>query len=154
MYHILYSRCIKKYFEFLSRQIIEFLNITFFIGHTFVSDIIFPQDDEGSSDEFDFRIADPPKCANSKIYCENSNLYPFDKIRSFVESRKYTEFWGKDQEIDVLEREELEDKFVCSTYQRIIFPTVYKNIHNKWKYIVNQRNGNFKQGILIDICKS
>lgn len=47
----------------------------------------------------------------------------------------------------------MDEKFVCTAMQRTIFPNVGKNKNNKWKFIVNQPEGVFKQGLKIETCR-
>lgn len=120
------------------------------------SKIIFPDYyDDDTSMELDLRIDGPPKCANGDTFCENFDPYPSEKIQSILEkTSSYREFWGKDEELDVVGRNEDEDIFVCTALQRTIYPKVAKNTNNKWKYIVNQPKGDFRQGIRIETCRS
>lgn len=67
---------------------------------------------------------------------------------------EYREFWGNDESDDMVQRDGPEETFVCSAFQRTIFPNIAKNIFDQWKYIVNQPKGHYKQGILIETCVS
>lgn len=101
------------------------------------------------------RIDSPPNCAKGYTFCENFDPYPSDKIQTILESNlAYREFWGNDEVSDVVERDGMEDNFVCPSLQRTIFPNIAKNKNSKWKYIVNQPEGDYKQGIRIETCQS
>lgn len=116
---------------------------------------IFPDDYDDGPVDVDLRIDSPPNCANGDTFCENFKPYPSEKIQTIMEKNlAYREFWGKDDASDVLERDGLEESFVCAAIQRTIFPNIAKNKHSKWKYIVNQPDGDFRQGIRIETCIS
>lgn len=119
--------------------------------------IIFPEDNyRHDSLEVSLRIRGVPKCANGVKLCENFNPYPTKKIQRILEkSPIYSDFWTKDEEVlEFGERDGEDEKFVCSAIQRTIFPNVGVTKNNKWKYIVNQPEGYFKQGITIETCRT
>lgn len=97
----------------------------------------------------------PPNCAKGQTFCENFDPYPSDHIQDILEKKSgFEEFWGKDEASEFALRDEMEDQFVCSTYGTTIFPNIGKNKDNKWKFIINQPDGNYRQGIRIETCRS
>lgn len=113
---------------------------------------MFPEDNEKT---IDLKVDDSPKCASGETFCENFSPYPTETIQEIIEKKlEFREFWGKDEHSDVIERDGMEDNFICAGVQRTIFPNIAKNKDNKWKYIVNLPNGDFKQGIRIETCRS
>lgn len=144
-------------FVFLVYYFVDIKKLKFVAGFAhYSSKIVFPEYyDEDTPVELDLRIEGAPKCAKGDTFCEDFDPYPSEKIQSILEkTSSYREFWGKDDELDVAGRNEDEDTFVCKAMQRTIFPNVAKNTNNKWKYIVNQPEGDFRQGIRIETCRS
>lgn len=63
--------------------------------------------------ELDLRKDGASKCANGDTFCFEP--YPSEKIQSILEKTSfYRRFWCKDEELDVDERNEDEDTFVCA----------------------------------------
>lgn len=116
--------------------------------------IIFPDSSEVIFEPVP-RIGGPPKCADGKTFCEHFSPYPKYHIQGILERNPmYNSFWGKDEvPIDISNRVAGEERFLCSSLQRTIFPNVAKNKNKKWKYVVNQPEGNYKQGVRIETCR-
>lgn len=65
----------------------------------------------------------------------------------------YDLFFGEDDaEEDLVERNGNSEKFVCASVSRVIYPQGAKNTKNEWKFIVNQVDEGYIQGIRVEEC--
>ncbi|KAI4460182.1 hypothetical protein MML48_6g00008559 [Holotrichia oblita] len=128
-----------------------------------VQEIVFP-DSEENEDE-DLLAPQPffrgrPSCArNGQNFCEHIDTYPHTKLQKLLQKdTALNQLFGVDQAPDeFVNRDGVEeDKFLCDSEQKLIFPKVGKTKENKWKYIVNQgdSSGRYVQGVLIRTCRS
>lgn len=102
------------------------------------------------------KIDGPPKCADGITFCEHFDPYPVYHIQDMLaRNPNYNSFWGKDEvPIDISNRVAgEEERFVCSSIDRTVFPNIARNKNKKWKYVINQPEGNFRQGIRIETCR-
>lgn len=92
-------------------------------------------------------------CTNATVsFCENVNLYPTEYIESVLEKRA-DQFVGFFMEIRPLSIDDTYDEpyNLCETYRRPVQPQMAKNMHNDWRFVVNQPN--YRQTINVEICK-
>ncbi|KAK9679008.1 Spaetzle [Popillia japonica] len=127
-----------------------------------VHEIVFP-DSEENEDE-DLLVPTPfvrgrPSCArNGQNFCENIDTYPHRKLQRLLQrNASLGTLFGVDEAPDeFVNRDGVEeDRFLCESEQKLIFPKVGKTKQNKWKYIVNQgdSSGGYVQGVLIRTCR-
>lgn len=119
-------------------------------------DIVFPDSDESSWHEPLPQIVGAPKCAKGETFCEHFDPYPRDRLKAILQKNTlYKDMWGKDEApIELSNRVGGdEDRFVCGYLERVIFPKVGKNKNKKWKYIINQEDDGFIQGVRIETCR-
>lgn len=119
-------------------------------------EIVFPESGEVIFEPLP-KIDGAPKCSGGKTFCENFNSYPKYQIQDMLlkNPTMYNSFWGRDEvPIDIINRVAGdEERFLCSSIDRTIFPNAGKNKNQKWKYIINQPEGSYKQGIRIETCR-
>lgn len=101
------------------------------------------------------KIDGSPKCADGDTFCEHFDSYPVYHVQEMLErSSIYNSFWGKDEvPVDISNRVAGEERFLCSSIERTIFPNIAKNKNKKWKYVINQPEGNYRQGIRVETCR-
>lgn len=96
------------------------------------------------------------KCARNNTYCENLDYYPRNYIKHVIKDlRGYDIFFESDydkKDDDLIERIQGSDRFVCAGITRTIFPQAGKNLKNEWKFIINQVEDGYIQGIRIEEC--
>lgn len=128
--------------------------ITF--SEQYEQDIVFPDTSEVIFEPIQ-RIDGAPRCADGKTFCEHLDTYPLYHIQDVLRKNPslYSSFWGKDEvPLDIINRVAGdEERFLCSSIERTIFPNVAKNKNQKWKYVINQPEGNYRQGIRIETCR-
>lgn len=62
--------------------------------------------------------------------------------------------FGKDdeEEEEVVERFGDVERFICASINKVIFPQGAKNTKNEWKFIVNQMDEGYIQGVRVEEC--
>ncbi|KAL3276965.1 hypothetical protein HHI36_012330 [Cryptolaemus montrouzieri] len=119
-------------------------------------DIVFPDE----YDVFDSipRIEGVPKCANGDTFCEKFDSYPKHHLKQVLQNKEVIrEFFGRDEESPVIINRHggLAESvnFLCPSVERTIFPKIGKNKNNKWKYIINQEEDGYIQGVRVETCR-
>ncbi|XP_049821104.1 protein spaetzle-like [Aethina tumida] len=113
--------------------------------------ITFPEEDEIIAP----RIEDLTKCSNGRTYCETFDKYPTSHVKYVMrENPVYKALFGEEEESEFITRRDEEETFLCKSKVETIFPKVGKNINNEWRFIINQKDDGFVQGIRVETCKS
>lgn len=68
----------------------------------------------------------------------------FDGINMFFENNY--------DEDDFAFRSESTERFVCAAKSRVIFPQSGQNAKNQWKFIFNQQEDGYVQGVRVEEC--
>ncbi|XP_017772901.1 PREDICTED: protein spaetzle-like [Nicrophorus vespilloides] len=100
-----------------------------------------------------------PSCARGKTFCEDIETYPYDHLsRVLNNASDLKDFFAMDEGggMQLVNRiGEKEDKFLCDSIERTIYPKVAKTKNNKWKYVINQgKKDGYVQGVRIEMCKN
>ncbi|XP_023011587.1 protein spaetzle-like [Leptinotarsa decemlineata] len=125
------------------------------LNSTAVVDVLFPESDEDEPGLILPNIDGTPPCAKGSTFCENFDPYPSEKVKEILEKHKVNkEFFGVDELQDEFgARDDPDDKFVCPSVKSTIYPKVAINRKYKWKYIVNQKEQGYAQGVQVEICR-
>ncbi|ENN81604.1 hypothetical protein YQE_02012, partial [Dendroctonus ponderosae] len=134
-------------------------------------DIVFPDSIADRSDILS-RLP-PPKCADGLGFCEDIEGYPYRHIKKILQERPVLKsLFGQDEHThahhilksrrhlqappEIANRLGDEDeKFVCRSLKKTIFPKMAETKSNKWKFVINQGDEDgFVQGIQVEICKN
>lgn len=113
--------------------------------------IIFPdsgEDEENipSSSSSNFSI-----CTKESIYCENIDIYPRHYVKNNARDFEgYRSYFGIEN--DLVGRFSGSNRKLCDSYTRVIFPQAGINQNNEWRFIVNQIEDGYMQGIKIEEC--
>ncbi|KAF2905846.1 hypothetical protein ILUMI_00328 [Ignelater luminosus] len=109
--------------------------------------IIFPDDHCGPVPE----IEEEPKCSDD--FCEEFDYYPYEYLRCILsKDDKYKSLVYGIDEIPLGYRNGEDDGNLCRSIKMTRFLKVARNKNNEWRYIVNQGNEEYVQGILIEKC--
>lgn len=98
-----------------------------------------------------------PKCADGKSYCEDIESYPYDFVDNLIQkSNLPTELFFKEEVPNkIVNRNSLDESYICASSERTIFPKIAKNKRDEWKYIINQGDKNgYVQGVVVETCRS
>lgn len=114
------------------------------------TEVVFPDEDV----QLIPRLDATPKCAKDTTYCEKLASYPHRFVKDFLRNAQgYDLFFGADDaEEDLVERHGNSERFVCASVSRVIYPQGAKNTKNEWKFIVNQVDEGYVQGIRVEEC--
>lgn len=122
-------------------------------------DIIFPDSFENLFDPIS-KVDAMPQCAGGSLFCEDVSTYPYQQIRDTLRRTKVNSDLFFDDEI-VLPKEIAnrisgiggsEEKFMCKSVEQTIYPKAGMTKNNKWKYIINQNQDGYIQGVRVENC--
>lgn len=119
-------------------------------------DIIFPDSFENLFDPIT-RLEAMPQCAEGGLYCEDIPTYPYHQIRDTLRRTTVNNDLFYDDEVDAPKEianriSGPEEKFICKSIERTIYPKVGMTKNNKWKYIINQNQEGYIQGVRVETC--
>uniref|UniRef100_A0AAR5QJB3 Protein spaetzle n=1 Tax=Dendroctonus ponderosae TaxID=77166 RepID=A0AAR5QJB3_DENPD len=119
-------------------------------------DIVFPDSIADRSDILS-RLP-PPKCADGLGFCEDIEGYPYRHIKKILQERPVLKsLFGQDEAPPEIANRlgDEDEKFVCRSLKKTIFPKMAETKSNKWKFVINQGDEDgFVQGIQVEICKN
>ncbi|XP_045468642.1 protein spaetzle-like isoform X2 [Harmonia axyridis] len=120
-------------------------------------EVVFPDEYDVIFDPLP-RINGIPKCSNGDTFCENFETYPKHHLRQILAQKEsLREFFGKDEEAPFIVNRHggLEESvnYLCPAVERTVFPKIGKNKNNKWKYIINQGEDGYIQGVRVETCR-
>ncbi|XP_044756806.1 protein spaetzle-like isoform X2 [Coccinella septempunctata] len=120
-------------------------------------EVVFPEDYDVLFDPIP-RINGIPKCSKGDTFCEDFEAYPRHHLRQVLSQKEgLREFFGKDEEAPFIVNRHggLEESvnYLCPSVERTVFPKVGKNKNNKWKYIINQAEDGYIQGVRVETCR-
>lgn len=123
-----------------------------FSEHDRSDEVIFPDEDVPLIP----KLNAAPKCAKkSSTYCEILDTYPHRHVQEVLRNgvQEYTLFFGEDEsEPEMVHRIGDVERFVCPSVAKVIFPQGAKNTKNEWRFIVNQMDESYVQGIRVEEC--
>ncbi|CAH1180248.1 unnamed protein product [Phaedon cochleariae] len=122
-----------------------------------LSDIIFPDDEVEAPAPLRLPlIRGRPACASGATFCEHFDRYPSHQLKHILSRHSLgKELFGMDESPDeVAGRDGSGESFVCGSVDNTIFPKIGVNKNNKWKFIINQEEDGYVQGVRIELCRS
>nr|XP_023015839.1 protein spaetzle-like [Leptinotarsa decemlineata] len=124
----------------------------FYVGGSPEIDVVFPEEDESSV--ILPKIDGIPPCANGSTFCESFVPYPKEKVKEIMQKYNvFKEFFGVDEPPEEFEtRDDSQTQFVCSSMKYTVFPVLAKNTRSEFKFIVNNKEEGYAQGVQVEIC--
>lgn len=120
-------------------------------------EIVFPDDSEEQIDVVS-RIDVSPTCTNGLPVCEEVDSYPFNHLKRVLQQNPMLKvLFGQDEVPHEIANRigDDDERFMCRTMTKTIFPKIGQNKNNKWKFIINQgKDDGFIQGVQIEVCKN
>lgn len=126
-----------------------------FEDYTDTQDIIFPDSYE-INDEKTFTLNERPNCGVEDTFCEKISSYPYRQLKELLENTDVPKiFFGVDEAPEEITNRlgEPEENYVCQSIEKTVYPQIGKTKNQKWKYIVNQGESGYVQGVKIEICR-
>lgn len=123
--------------------------------------IFWPDDFEEEVDHKEQSAIITPKpsqisnCEKESSYCENVASYPRGYVKNLVKDSNIVDTFFQN---DYVEHELVNrsgsnsDQFLCPAVKRVVFPQSARNAKNKWKFIINQPEDGYVQGVVIEEC--
>lgn len=101
-------------------------------------------------------MKEPPKCAADNTFCESIETYPYQHLKELLRKSNVPKaLFGVDEASDEVTNrlDDPGEKFICDSIERTVFPKVGKTKSNEWKYIVNQGEEGYIQGVRVETCR-
>ncbi|XP_030760480.1 uncharacterized protein LOC115885648 isoform X5 [Sitophilus oryzae] len=122
------------------------------------TNIVFPEDLTKSKPKTGSISRDDimSNCTEQMPLCEYAVSYPHEHLKIVLTRNTiYKELFGEDESPEVSNRigEVDDDIYMCRATSTTIFPKQGLNRNNQWKYIINQDDRDFRQGVRIEQCK-
>ncbi|XP_030760476.1 uncharacterized protein LOC115885648 isoform X2 [Sitophilus oryzae] len=123
------------------------------------TNIVFPEDLTKSKPKTGSISRDDimSNCTEQMPLCEYAVSYPHEHLKIVLTRNTiYKELFGEDESPEVSNRigEVDDDIYMCRATSTTIFPKQGLNRNNQWKYIINQDDRDFRQGVRIEQCKN
>lgn len=142
------------YLIYVVKEIVDSLTPDDEKRYTYDQGIIFPDSEEVFFEEIP-TIEDEPKCAQGNTYCERLDDYPYRRLKNIIRPHQgFDVFFGDESQPDEFTNRigEAEEKFVCESRERIIYPQGAKNKFNKWQLILNEKTDGYIQAVKVEEC--
>lgn len=99
-----------------------------------------------------------PPCANGKPFCENLDYYPGLHLKNVLKKDEmmYQAYFGRDvippNDTQIYNRidDKFEERKLCESQEKVIFPKMAENKDGNWLYVANVEN--YIQGIRVEEC--
>lgn len=107
-------------------------------------------------------VANLTRCAeNNQTYCTKNDEYPLDRIETLLREHatRFADIVTDIESNDISDRtggfdgEDAEDgEYMCSSYQKVIYPKTGKTQDGQELYIFN--TDDYKQGVRVSMCRN